>query len=380
MIDRLHSLDTHTITQTRIDSLVTDIGYHLEPAGILCDKELRDIYSPSNHHIRDWMHTLVGDGVANTEVALLIHHLKSHANISLQMLQTFCKECKLPHMHGKFNVEWLKDTRLKAATLSSFASIMLSLIPLLALFLEHYDLRTVCPRHVRSFMLLHSIVSLLRLSSSKVANHTSQLTDLIKEHQDAFLEVYGEDYVKPKMHQLHHVVDGIIHLGKCMSCFVCERKHRDVKKSAVHVFRNFEHTTLIDSLNSQIHYFSTGHDLFKAEFLAKVKLESINSEVGNIIRSTGSLVCAVGEIFTDDVLFLKSGVVLQVIAFFQYGEDEFVIHGNALRAVQGQCNVRSLADFTVMFVKTHDVADVCIFFSPCEGIIKVSIPPHVLFQ
>ena len=233
------------------------------------------------------MHTLVGDGIANTEVGLLLHHLKDQCGVSLSMVQEFCNQCKLPQMHGKFHVEWLRDSRLKSASLSSFASTMLSIIPLLALFLEHYSLSSHCPQHARCFMMLHSIISLLRLSPSKVPDHISSLVDMINSHHELFIQIYGADQLKPKWHQLHHIADSFAVLGKCLSCFVTERKHREIKKSAVKVFRNFEHTTLLDSLNHQVQQFTEGNDLFKGEFLANVKLEKVTIAGCDITCSKG---------------------------------------------------------------------------------------------
>ena len=90
--------------------------------------------------------------------------------------------------------------------------------------------------------------------------------------------------------------------------------------------------------------------------------------------------CEVGEIFPGDLLFLKSGMVLQVSVFFQY-DAEFAIHGKALHAVEGQCNIRSLVEFADMLAKPQDIADACIFFpvSKDADIVKLCVPPHALF-
>ena len=55
------------------------------------------------------------------------------------------------------------------------------------------------------------------------------------------------DDFKPKLHHMHHIIDGMEWLGKLLSCFVCEREHRHVKDSALHVFRHLEHTVLSTS-------------------------------------------------------------------------------------------------------------------------------------
>jgi hypothetical protein len=78
--------------------------------------------------------------------------------------------------------------------------------------------------------------------------HVDTLQQLISKHMEAFTNLYGHD-VKPKAHHLFHVVDGMRWLGKLLACFVTERKHREVKQSALHIFRHMEHTVLVDVLN-----------------------------------------------------------------------------------------------------------------------------------
>ena len=95
------------------------------------------------------MHTLVGDGVANTETGLMLHALKAQS-ISLNMVQEFFDRCTLPRMHGKVNSEWLKESRLKDHTLSSFAATMLSIVPIVSLFLDFYNVESLCPLEVES--------------------------------------------------------------------------------------------------------------------------------------------------------------------------------------------------------------------------------------
>ena len=68
-----------------------------------------------------------------------------------------------------------------------------------------------------------------------------------------------------------------------MSCFVCERKHRHVKDSALHVFRHLEHTVLHDVVNTQCQQLLEGVELFKEQFL--VTPRDVR-DVPNLRRST----------------------------------------------------------------------------------------------
>ena len=103
------------------------------------DTDLRAIYSPCNHHHRDWMHTIVSDGVANWETAGILHAMKScPANMRLNAVQRFMMKCVLPRHHGTPQPEWLVDARLKDATVKSFASTMLNIISIMVIFLDHF--------------------------------------------------------------------------------------------------------------------------------------------------------------------------------------------------------------------------------------------------
>ena len=138
MLDRLHR-EAPALSNAQRDKLETEVGFHVEPAGLLMDIDLRSIYSPCDHHHRDWMHTIVSDGVANWETAGILHAMKScPANVHLRMVQTFMMKCVLPKQRGKAQPEWLADARLKAETMKSFASTMLTIISVMTIFLDHF--------------------------------------------------------------------------------------------------------------------------------------------------------------------------------------------------------------------------------------------------
>ncbi len=89
VVDRLAALHG-TIGDTDFKARQTSAGYTHEPEGLLQDQELRSTYGPSRHHLRDWMHTLVGDGVGNSHIGALLHTLKRD-KITTDMLRDFAK-------------------------------------------------------------------------------------------------------------------------------------------------------------------------------------------------------------------------------------------------------------------------------------------------
>ena len=88
--------------------------------------------------------------------------------------------------------------------------------------------------HILCFGFLVEIVDHLRMGSEGAALHVDRLTRLIDLHNQLFILLY-EHGVKSKFHHLHHIVDHINWIGKCLSCFVTERKHRSSKSSALYM-------------------------------------------------------------------------------------------------------------------------------------------------
>jgi hypothetical protein len=75
---------------------------------------------------------------------------------------------------------------------------------------------------------------------------------------------------------------------------------------------------------------------------------------------------------------MKTGIVMQIAAFWQEDDSDICIEGSALHAVADDVSVRSLTDVTTMFQRTVDICDACIYVLPSPGVVKISIPPHAL--
>jgi hypothetical protein len=56
--------------------------------------------------LRDWQHTVVSNGVANTEIARVVAALISHG-IPLTMLLDWLQKFTLPRQYGKVDRGWL---------------------------------------------------------------------------------------------------------------------------------------------------------------------------------------------------------------------------------------------------------------------------------
>ena len=111
------------------------------------------------------MHVIVCDGVGNWETGLILQRMRRcPAAIHVGMVQTFMMQCVLPRQRGKPHKEWNSAARLKATTVSLFASTMLSIIFIMVLFFDHFPIVSHhLPEHVKCYKLLYLIVWLLRV-------------------------------------------------------------------------------------------------------------------------------------------------------------------------------------------------------------------------
>ncbi len=264
--------ESGNISNAKFEALQTQLGFTFCPDGILGDMRLRSMYRPVDHAIRDWMHTLVGDGVANSCISGMLHDMKD-ANLKVEQVQTFSMLCQLPAKYGKVSDAWFAPRRLRDTTIASFASIVLSMVPILVLFIRKFDIREVLPSQVECFEQLHIIIGLFRLGAEGAVRHADQLRARIAHFHALFANVWPV-YARPKLHHLHHVLDGMAFIGKLLSCFVTERKHRETKMRALHVFRHMEHTVVRDMVHSQCEQFKDGIDLFRDMFLVRPTLNT----------------------------------------------------------------------------------------------------------
>ena len=65
------------------------------------------------------------------------------------------------------------------------------------------------------------------------------------------------------------------YVGKLLSCFVNERKHKCVKDIALHVLWSFEHTVIHDVVNQQMEQLINGVDIYKDKFLVRPSFSQI---------------------------------------------------------------------------------------------------------
>lgn len=370
----------HGQSKRQIEKLQTEYGFNLCPNGILADRSLRSLFKPVDHCIRDWMHVMVGDGVANSVLGMLFFWLKFF-KYPIDSVRDFMMQCNLPSKYGKANREWLKDYRIKAKTLSSFAGIVLTLVPMMYLFFLSFcqdDARL--KKQFKCIELLHHICGIMATGTDKPMAYVDHLREMCLQLH----KLYGElsTSFKPKIHHMHHIFDSMVWLGKLLSCFVTERKHRQVKDAALHVYRHMEHTVLVDIVNKCCDQIASGHDVFEKRFLVNPRECKLQPEYLTSTRAV--LEC--GPVRNGDVLVFKEpnmrNCTCGMVAGFYIISEVLFVEIRLLPVVdEADISLRSNTCEETSFKECRFVVDACMWHSTERaGIIRVCWPPILLFD
>ena len=345
------------------------LGLKYNQFGLLYQNHLRSVHYPIDHYIRDWMHTMVSGGVANTQMALIGNAIKS-LGIPTDLLQKFSLEIVLPKQHGKVSPAWLDKERFKsedgeAYNFTSFASYMMSIVPIVLCFLEDIVMPIVkedmaWSKHFRCWELLVDILGILSSGADYALQHLELLEKWVVEHHKLYLELYDLLSVKPKWHHMLHLAKLYARLNKIISCFVTERKHRAVKRRALYIFRHYEHTTLTSIINDQCEQIIEGHSLFKESFLVSPH------EVGgaSFLQKSTRAVFKCGEVVFDDIVYIAGGVIARVVCFWEMSHES--------QGIFVQCNVcKPIAGNKYQYKDSDDVE----FFPELSIVGPVSYRP-----
>jgi hypothetical protein len=374
IVDELRRAKTR-VSATKFAALETDLGLNYNPDGLMFDDELRKCYLPANHMLRDWMHTLGQDGVANTHIACAIYAL-DESGVPPERIINFAELCRYPSKWGKLDKWAFSPKRLRDETIVSFASTILTMVPVFHLFLDMFA-KDILPQHFKCFTYLHHIVGILRTGPDTAPQFIDTLRTLMERHFELFQELYDAN-IKPKMHHLFHVIDHMEWLGKLLSCFVTERKHRDVKHSALYVFRHIEHTVLADVVNKAIEQVIDGFDLYKVQFMVRPTAAEI---AGHAFRRSSHIVAIIGPLAAGDMVITHDGVVGSIIGFWQQSDDATIYAEiDAHECIGNNTQVRSMYRTQRMFIDIAMIVDALIWVMESPAIIRISIPPAMLYS
>jgi hypothetical protein len=343
------------VDPNEIADMEQTLGVNRQIDGMLFDVECRKHVLPISHWLRDWMHVLCVAGCANIEIQQILLAVKE-AGIALNSVSTYCSHFVMPKQYSKVHPDWFTNKRMGRPSehkdgWKGSSSEILQVMPLIMSFLEVVVEPTgALPRHVECFRLLHRMLALMCSGPSRAAGKVVELQSLIDRHAALFGELY-DTCIKPKYHHLFHLPDHAVQLGKLLSCFVTERKHRTVKGPAASVYGNFEKAMLLDLLHRNVDVY-TQPCTFIREYLERPVV--VNEPLFGLctqvhVSKSVRLVC--GFIRRGDLLLTVSNVV---------GEFE-----NAVSYVQGG------STFIYLQVGLRRVIDAHRHSKECSGSVVV---------
>ena len=292
-------------------------GIKHNPRGVLFQESMRRIHRPIDHYKRDWMHTLVSGGIANRHTGLIVRHMESRG-ADIEVVKAYALQFELPHKYGKVSASWLDSARVKEESMSSFASVMLCIVPIIAAFLIDImgPTRTM-PERILCYCLLADILGLLTMGADDAASHLELLSELIQKHHDLFVRLYNKRGCKPKFHHALHLPEVFRMWKKVIGCFQGERKHKATKRDLLYVFRHCEHTSLMALINDQCEQISSNHSLFQKRFLAHATIVNF---FGLELRRSSQAVLDCGLIAKGDIVYVAGGVVAVAMEFYEHAE------------------------------------------------------------
>ena len=362
------------MTKRNFEELQKFLGVNYCEHSVLFDDALRQVLKPVDHNIRDWMHTLMSGGVAGTEMSLLLQELQKQG-VALDGITSYSLAFTLPKSHGRVSKEWFADKRIAEDQMRTpSASENITMMRILNAFLvDIIAPLQIAVRHCKCFSLLSRIVDLFMLGPEGAMPFVNELQTTIVEHNTLYVELYG-DHVKPKLHHLLHIPENMKFVGRLLSCWVTERKHRVVKAQASHTFRHIEHTTTLDLLNDIAEEARITTELYKTSFLLKPR-DCSTDDVA--IKTSLHLTLPVGTASKGDIVLCSTQAQSTV------GAVERFFHINNVLFAQLQMhtptpnpNVYETANSTLSFVEASIVIDILAWAPHSDTCVRVILPSH----
>ena len=201
-------------------------------SGLLQDHALRQYFLPADCVAYDWMHIYLVNGLYHHEATLLVSMLQKHCSGAkpkdlTDYFASFTWPTKLEGASAT-----ARDTFKKKAmeSVKSSASEALSMYPILRSFCDELATKNaVILPALKSFYALCTVLELLKVVNETV--DSGSLKNAIQTHLNLFQACYGPDLL-PKGHLSLHLPQQKVHHKQLLSCFVHERRHKEVKRYA----------------------------------------------------------------------------------------------------------------------------------------------------
>ncbi len=230
-----------TLTATAFTSLQQSLGLTYIPGTILLDRDLDTIVDPAEQYVHDWMHTLFADGIANLLVYLLFEEfIKQDRRGIYDLFMGFANKWVWPKNHYSAHLPKIfaahrKDSHRKAHHVKCQASDMMSLLPVLAYFVQSILLPTnLCNEYCEAFLAMCDMCEFIT-SVNRGRITPAALRGKIEHFLALMLACWGAAYMIPKMHWLLHLPAQFERWGTLFACFVNERFHKFPKQYATEI-------------------------------------------------------------------------------------------------------------------------------------------------
>jgi hypothetical protein len=384
MVDSLVHTSEHG-TRVALATAQQTFGLNWEPLGLLYDVTLRNTVQPLGQWLRDWMHVMAVSGCGNIELEQMIHVCKA-AGVQLVQIQDFVGLYRLPKAHGSVNRDWFSTKRVgkreERDGWKGFAAELLTVVPLFFEFLVVVvqPLGIIDERHIRCFALLDKLLKLFCMGPRKAAEQVVAIEACIANHAKLFAELYP-DVVKPKFHHLFHIVDHIRAVGKLLSCFATERRHRMVKTPAANIYGNFETTLTRSQLCHLVCRISASAYapayLVRPRILQEDAVQQLRGVMPGLhalsIATSAHLLC--GNVHKGDIVMVIDRSVGEVKHFYEcdVGGDRSILVLVGVRARADERRYAALNSATVV-VQASDIL-AALIWAPDGDYIRIVLPP-----
>jgi hypothetical protein len=212
------------------------LGWNFLTDGLINCSALERFVGPVSMTMFDWMHCYMVHGAYQLEVGLLLGAL-SKAGVTSRNLSQFVSSFTWPkHLASKSSsAKHVFDKRDKITDpLKCGASEALSTYCVVRIFLISHVLVGPVSTELLSacdcFLKLCAVIDLLRLVHRRAVD-PEELSSKIMAHLSSFKLLYGDSWL-PKHHMTLHLPDHLLRHKTLISCFVHERKHKEIKRYA----------------------------------------------------------------------------------------------------------------------------------------------------
>ncbi len=236
---RFLETQSRTVRGEAFVKLQQAVGLTYAPNGVLLDRELDDILSPTSAFMHDYMHLLYVDGVMNLTVYLTFEKCTQCGFKGVyEAFSDYVYHWKWPgRLHGDhlgdIFISDRRDKHRNANHIKCQASDMLSLIGVLGNFTQTVLMSldpAVTPACDALLALIHVAETIS--SSHRVTVSPAVLLGSVHRFLDCFTTAFGYEWLTPKAHWTLHLPETLQRFGRLLNCFALERKHRVPKRYA----------------------------------------------------------------------------------------------------------------------------------------------------